>query len=100
MKSLLARKEQWAACYTWKMRTYGIHSTQRAEAIHSSINVFCDKKSTILEIVKDLERMAEEHHSASAMSALDAMLGVTIGRKPVLLPPELQYVLRPSLGCC
>ena len=96
LSSLLGRKEQWAACFTWKERTYGIHSTQRAEAIHSGINVFCSKTSTILDMVKDLERMSEEHHTASAMTTIDAMLGVTIGRKPILLPvcEVLQGMLR------
>lgn len=61
LESLRARKEQWAACYTWRHRTFGIHSTQRAEAIHSAIRWFCSKKSTILGITNDLEQMADEH---------------------------------------
>lgn len=31
-------RQQWAACWTWAVVTLGIHSTQRAEAIHSAIN--------------------------------------------------------------
>ena len=47
--------------------------------------------------MQNLERMAEEQHLASNMAAVDAMLGVTIGRKPVLQPAcvKLASVLRP-----
>jgi len=79
-------KEKWAACYTWRLRTFGIHSTQRAEGIHSSTSVFCSKKSTLMQIVRNLERMAEEQNLSSRMAAVDRMLGLTIGRNPVLLP--------------
>jgi hypothetical protein len=86
LESLRARKEQWAACYTWRHRTFGIHSTQRAEAIHSAIRWFCSKKSTILGITNDLEQMADEHSLKNRMSTVMAMLRGTIGQKPMLLP--------------
>jgi hypothetical protein len=31
------RREQWAARFTWKHLTLDVHSTQRAEAIHSAL---------------------------------------------------------------
>lgn len=97
LRSLLETKEKWAACYTYQLRSFGIHSTQRAEAIHSSIAVFRSKRSTMMEIVRNLERMAEEHNIASNMAAVDAMLGQTIGMKPVLQPAcnNLASVLHP-----
>ncbi len=72
--------------YTWRHRTFGIHSTQRAEAIHSAIRWFCSKKSTILGITNDLEQMADEHSLKNRMGTVMAMLRGTIGQKPMLLP--------------
>ena len=37
LNSLFGRREQWMAHYTWNVVTWGIHSTQRAESIHSAI---------------------------------------------------------------
>ena len=34
---------QWAACYTWKHKPYGIHSTQRSEATNSAIATFAER---------------------------------------------------------
>jgi hypothetical protein len=50
---------KWAACYTWQQQTYGIHSTQRAEAANSAIATFCSKNSKILTITKGLEQLAD-----------------------------------------
>jgi hypothetical protein len=84
LDELKAKKEKWAACYTWQHRTFGIHSTQRAEAIHAAIAVFCSKTSTILEIVHDLEQMADEQCMKSEMDSLDHMFGAVTGATPVL----------------
>ena len=35
--SLLARKRQWAACYTWEFLTRGVHSTVRSEVLNSIV---------------------------------------------------------------
>ena len=86
LSSLLSRKEQWAACYTWRHKTYGIHSTQRAEAIHSAIAVFCSKGSSIVGITKDLEQMADEHTLKNKMQKVTAMLRGTISNNLALLP--------------
>ena len=86
LSSLHSRKEQWAACYTWKHRTYGIHSTQRAEAIHSAISQFCSKGSTILGITMDLEQMADMHTLKNNMNQVTAMLRGTITQSFSLLP--------------
>ncbi len=86
LSSLLSRKEQWAACYTWKHKTFGIHSTQRAEAIHSAIAVFCSKRSSIVDITKDLEQMADEHTLKNKMQRVTVMLRGTISNNLALLP--------------
>jgi hypothetical protein len=65
-------KMQWAACYTWQHRTYGVHSTQRAEAIHSAINQFCNKFHRIMVIVQDLENLSSQHHMVSEYNRLNA----------------------------
>lgn len=75
----------WAACFCWQHRTFGIHSTQRAEAIHSSIARFCSIRSSILAITKNLEQMAEQHNLKSEMNALNHLLESTI-KSTTLLP--------------
>lgn len=78
LQFLMAKKDQWAACFTWMHRTYGIHSTQRAESVHSVIARFCCKTRTFLEITKDLEQMAEKHSLKSQMREMETMLERTI----------------------
>lgn len=97
LSTLKSRKMQRAACYTWQHKTFGIHSTQRIEAIHSSIRLLCSKSSTILDITRDIEQMAEEHDFKSKMQTLDAMLRWQIGQCAVLLPAceELMLKLAP-----
>jgi hypothetical protein len=50
---------KWAACYTWQHQSYGIHSTQCAEAANSAIASFCSKNAKILTITNDLEQLAD-----------------------------------------
>lgn len=96
LDDLKGKKEKWAACYTWQHRTYGIHSTQRAEAIHSAIATFCLKTSTIEEIVRDLEQMGSEQHNKSEMDALDRMFGRAVG-VPASRSPLHQKVVSDKL---
>ena len=96
LQSLKDRKWQWAACFTWQHCTRGIHSTQRAEAIHSAIKQFCSKTSLILDMVQDLEQMAEEQSLKSVMDGLDMMVSTTIGNMHT--PPafeEIQSLITP-----
>jgi hypothetical protein len=55
LEGMAAKKEQWAACWTWGVCTYGVHSTQRIEAIHSAINVWCSKSMLLVELFVELE---------------------------------------------
>jgi len=68
----LETKEQWAACYTWRHRTYGVHSTQRAEAIHSAINQFCFKFARIMTITQQLESLSADQHLKTEMDRLES----------------------------
>jgi hypothetical protein len=67
-----------SACFTWMHRTYGIHSTQQAESVHSVIARFCCVTRTFLEITKDLEQMAEKHAMKSKMRDMEMLLERTI----------------------
>ncbi|MGH7955104.1 MAG: hypothetical protein ACREOZ_04005, partial [Gloeomargaritales cyanobacterium] len=55
-----AKKEVWIGRYTWTELTFGVHSTQRIEAIHSSVARFCKKSHPLLVITKKLENLADE----------------------------------------
>ena len=57
--NLFDRREKWAACYTWQHLTYGIHSTQRSEAINSSIAQWCRKTSILTELYNKLAYLAQ-----------------------------------------
>ena len=37
LDDLYRKRKKWAAAWTWSFRTWGIHSTQRSEAIHSAV---------------------------------------------------------------
>ena len=78
------KAKQWAACYTWESKTYSIHSTARAEAIHSVMVRWCSKLSSIVDLVHDLERMADNRESNSETKALRTQLN---GLQPTIYPP-------------
>ena len=86
LQSMGAKAARWAACYTWQNKTYGIHSTQRAEAIHSVIQSFCSKHSSIKELVLDIERMASNQHSKAETEALRRQLNAKFGPTAATLP--------------
>ena len=60
LKNIHNSVEQWAATYTWQYRTYGAHSTQRSEAIHSSMTTFCNKRDTLTKLTKKVKNMSQE----------------------------------------
>ena len=65
---------KWAACYTWQHQSYGIHSTQRAEAANSAIASFCSKNSKILTITNDLEQLADTQGLESEVDKIRKMI--------------------------
>ena len=73
-------------CYIWQNKTYGIHSTQRAEAIHSVIQRFCSKHSSIVDLVLDIDRMASNQQSKSETDLLRHQLNEKIGPAVNILP--------------
>jgi hypothetical protein len=70
---------KWAACYTWRHKTYGVHSTQRAEAIHSVVAMFCSKHSSIVDLVMDIERMSSIQQNTAETNALRAQFNKKMG---------------------
>ena len=90
LQSLKLRKKQWAACYTSKHFTAGIASTARAEAMHSAISQFSNKCRSILDIVLDLEQMAEGQQFKSKMATVDVMLRSAIHQ--LNLPPGFESI--------
>jgi hypothetical protein len=56
LSNMKAKPQQWASCYTWSRKTYGAHSTGRAEAINFAIKSFCSKHSLITDLMLDLDR--------------------------------------------
>jgi hypothetical protein len=69
LAGLAAKKEQWAACWTWAFCTYGVHSTQRIEALHSAINVWCNKSMLLTELFDELESREAMRRQHSATQA-------------------------------
>lgn len=61
LETLYNRKEQWCARFVWSSCTYGIHSTQRAEAAHSALkNSFSSRQQRIVELIDQID-MYNEH---------------------------------------
>ena len=58
LKEMGDRSTQWAACYTWGSLTFGIHSTQRCEAINSAVALFSRKTSTVVDLIGELETLS------------------------------------------
>ena len=51
LQTLYNRKSQWAARWTWGHLTMGAHSTQRSEAVNSSIKHFLNTHTLLTELV-------------------------------------------------
>jgi hypothetical protein len=54
-----SKTTKWAQCHTWAHTTFGIHSTQRAESMNSSVSQFCKKTSLATDLIKDLDAMSD-----------------------------------------
>ncbi|MGH7955110.1 MAG: hypothetical protein ACREOZ_04035, partial [Gloeomargaritales cyanobacterium] len=72
LDTMKQKKEVWVGRYTWGELTFGIHSTQRIESIHSSVARFCNKNHQISMIVKKLVNLADEHAFKSGIEAARA----------------------------
>ena len=59
LATMAGKKRQWAACYCWSVLAYGVHSTQRIEAIHSAVAQWCRKSMLLLAFFEELESHEE-----------------------------------------
>ena len=60
---LRVNKHKWALRYTWQQMTCGIHSSQRAESIHSVIKIFHRQSALVTDLVRHLESENERIRS-------------------------------------
>ena len=56
LDNLLRRAPQWAYRYTWQHCTWGVHSTQRSEAMNSAVKGFLDACTLLVELLNKLEQ--------------------------------------------
>lgn len=74
LESMRARQKQWAGCWTYRWLTYGLHSTQRIEAIHSGVQTYSRKSAMVKDLIKDVESHADSIASRSETAAIRAAL--------------------------
>ena len=88
----------WVACHTWQHTTFGVHcSTQCTKGINSSVTTFCSKISSVVDIVKDLEQMAEKQHQRTETELIKGQLQHIIGGSGTIHPSiqKLRSTLSP-----
>ena len=69
LATMAKRKEMWAACFTWAFCTYGIHSTQCIEAIHSAIAQWCNVSMLLTRLLVSLDKHELMRVECSASNA-------------------------------
>ena len=69
LATMAKRKEMWAACFTWAFCTYGIHSTQCIEAIHSAIAQWCNVPMLLTRLLDSLDKHELMRVECSASNA-------------------------------
>jgi MULE transposase domain len=55
LESLRLKRKRWAARWTWNHFTMGVHSTQRAEAVHSAISGFLSASMLLVDLLEKLD---------------------------------------------
>ena len=73
-----SKTTKWAQCHIWADTTFGIHSTQRAESMNSSVSQFCKKTSLATDLIKDLDTMSDNQHLVSYIAKVHSKLGNAI----------------------
>ena len=62
-------RQKWAACFTWGVLTWGLHSTQRSEAIHSAIKR--RRRLVGFHMVRLVEKLTEYNSSTRLSKSVD-----------------------------
>jgi hypothetical protein len=66
LDKMAANREQWAARWTWRFFTLGIHSTQRIEAVHSAVAGFLRASTLLTALLAALESHGAHVASSAA----------------------------------
>ena len=62
----LSRPRKWMAVYTWSHTTWGVHSTQRAQAVHSALAGRQLKNLSALSVIDEMNAYNEQYYSWSS----------------------------------
>lgn len=77
LETLKDKKERWAARYTWQFFTAGVHSTQRAESVHSNIKRFLGATSLLVVLADSLMKHSENIDDQAALKTARSALIAT-----------------------
>ena len=77
LETLYNKKSQWAARWTWGHLTMGAHSTQRSEAVNSSIKHFLNSHTLLTELVTKIEEYRETITDQSEGKAGDCRVAIS-----------------------
>ena len=70
LESLYSRRTRWMAALTWSITSWGVHSTQRAEAIHSALKSAKLKNTSCVNL---LQKIIEYNQLSRARKEVDAI---------------------------
>ena len=93
LETLYNKKSQWAARWTWGHLTMGAHSTQRSEAVNSSIKHFLNSHTLLTELVTKIEEYRETITDQSEGKAGDCRVAISyafITKKWSYVPNEVK----------
>ena len=68
LEELFSRRKQWMATITWSFTTWGVHSTQRAEAVHAALK---GRKLKNLSAVALVQEMTEYNEQSRLKKGVD-----------------------------
>jgi hypothetical protein len=96
LEQLYSRRGQWMAAITWKYTTWGVHSTQRSEAVHSALKSRKLKNLAATVLVDEMTGYNEHSRSKRDVDAVRKSLRhvANLSGVPAFLLP-LQSTLTP-----
>ena len=77
LQGLKDKRERWAARYTWRYFTAGVHSTQRAESVHSTIKKFLSATTLLVTLADSLMKHSDDIDDRAALKAARNALTAT-----------------------
>ena len=99
--TMYTKRHKWAARFTWSTTTWGVHSTQRAEALHSAIKRFLRAHMLLVTLVRALVQYNLTSRTVkqvdmvrkSLQHATQAVLPVVFALRDVITPFAYELVL-------